>query len=211
MSHKSLLVGFILFAALESCHPKQKKQEVPSQPTPAENVVIKEQVVYLNNVQEEQLKIIGKSNAFDRCKSIARLDSPMNPHDFASEYTLNNSDKQKRQFRIKPENEGDCLTGANTLVFNLKTEVHTEGTPDLTVNLSTSLDFAPVDAGGAPAVGFITNCTSVLYDDLIAARQKTEKLLNEVTKRKALKTVVEEICPQIQQEVANYAIGLLSR
>ena len=211
MTQKYLLLGFIFFAALESCDPKEKTKEHPFQPTPTEVVVINEPVVKLSSAQEEQLKNIGKSNAADRCRSMAQLVSPMDPHGFETEYTNEKGNKQKIQFQIKLSNKGDCFTDGSLFRFFLKSETQAEETPQLSVKLSTSLDFVPVETGVAPAVSFLTSCETVVHYGLIDARQKAGESLDYVKKEKLSKAAVEEICPQIKQQAVNYAIGLLSK
>jgi hypothetical protein len=211
MSHKYLVFGFIIFTALESCGPKQKKKENPFQPTPTEVIVINEPVFKLSSAQEEQLKNIGKSNATDRCKSMARLDSPMDPHGFATEYTNEKGNKQKIQFQIKPSTDGDCLTNGNLVSFSLNSESKTGDNSDLSLTISTRLNFVPVESGYTPAVSFLTDCESKVQDGLIADRQKAGESLDYVQMQKILKIASEEICPQIKQQAANYVIDLLSK
>jgi hypothetical protein len=211
MSHKYLLIGIMFFAAMKSCGPKEKKKENPIQPTPTEVVVINEPVIKLTSAQEEQLKNIDKSNATDRCKSMVQLDSPMEPHGFAAEYTNEKGNKHKIQFQIKLSSKGDCFTDGSLFRFFLKSETQAEETPQLSVKLSTSLDFVPVETGGAPAVSFLTSCETVVHYGLIDARQKAGESLDYVKKEKLSKAAVEEICPQIKQQAVNYVIGLLSK
>jgi hypothetical protein len=217
MSHKSVLIGLIFFVALQSCRSDKKKKETSIQPTPLvqpspdKDVVINVPVVSLNSAQEVQLKTLGKSNAVDRCKALARLDSPMTPHDFEAEYTNEKSEKQKFQLQIKSDGEGNCQTGESLLVFHFKHEAKMEEMPQLEVYLSTLFNLAPIDTGAAPTVKFITDCETVVHNQLRTVRQKTGESLNDVKKDKLLKTAVEEICPQIKQQTANYAVELLSK